>query len=113
MSVGTITLLLKVIMRLHVSTVDWSSSGLFCQLCHKTLRTLYGDELMQVWKDMRSVRMSNTVCHSEHNGRGKRDGKTGVKISKPNCTVQYRCVKYVVCAYRFLSYYSVVRERVK
>ena len=37
----TITFLLKVIIRLHVSTIDQSSSGLFRQLCHKMLFTLW------------------------------------------------------------------------
>ena len=40
MYVSTITLLLKVIIRLHVPTIDSSSSGLFCQMCHKMLSTL-------------------------------------------------------------------------
>ena len=35
----------------------------------------------------------NTICHSEHNSRGKRDGKSSLKINKPNCTVQYGCMK--------------------
>jgi hypothetical protein len=57
--------------------------------------------------------MSYTKHHSEHNSAGKRDGQTREKINKPNCLVQYRYMKGVYHAYRYLSYYSVVGERMK
>ena len=33
---------------LHVSTIDQSSSGLFCQLCHKMLRTVLGSHRVYI-----------------------------------------------------------------
>jgi hypothetical protein len=46
-----------------------------------------GDVLVQVWKDMRLVRMINTIHDSEHVHTGKKDRKTNEEISKPNCVV--------------------------
>jgi hypothetical protein len=43
----------------------------------------------------------------------RRDGKTSEKVSKPNCILQYRYMGSEDCAYQYLSYYLVVRERVK
>jgi hypothetical protein len=41
---------------------------------------------------------------------GKRDGKTSEKVDKPNSIVQYRYMRSEDRAYRYLSYYLVVRE---
>jgi len=58
--VTTITLLFKVIIRLHVSTIDQSSSGLFCQLSHKMLCTLW-DPIALGWDPKVCIASCDTI----------------------------------------------------
>jgi hypothetical protein len=73
-----------------------------------------GGVLVQAWKDKRLVRMISTIHDSEHIHTGKKDRKTNDEICKPNCVVQYnKYMKGVDHVDQYLSYYSIVRQRVK
>ena len=73
-----------------------------------------GDEMVQMWKDKRLVRMISIIHDTTIMNTRRRDMKTNVEVKKPNAVVQYsKFMKAIDRADHYLTYYSVLRETVK
>jgi hypothetical protein len=72
-----------------------------------------GDVMVQVWKDKRLVHMISTIPDATIVNTGRKDRKTKMEI-KPYAIVQYnKFVKGIDRADQYISYYSILRKRVK
>ena len=72
-----------------------------------------GDEMVQMWKDKRLVRMISMI-HDATIMSTRRDMKTNMEIKKPDAVVQCsKLMKAIDRADHYLTYYSVLRKIVK